>query len=840
MKCLTLILTLILFLICCSTLSLGQFSSTIDSLRLSSDTLRVDSLRSEQDTTAAVSGVDTVVTYSSTDSVVYSMSTKTMTLFNKAQINYRQIQLKSEQIHINWNTSTMTANGITDTADTTKKKHKNTPIMKDGGEEYHGFELAYNFKSKKGKIDVGDTHMDEGFYHGEDIKKMGPDVLFVADGRYTTCDDPEPHYYFASPKMKVITGDKVVAEPVYLYIADVPLFALPLGVFPNRGGRRSGIIAPAIVEDASRGRLLHHLGYYWSISDYMDINFRTDLYTKGSWALYSDYRYQLKYYFNGSLSGQYRKFIVGEANDPQRRIDESYNLNITHNQEIDPTTRANVNFTFASNNSYVNTINIQQGLNQFITSNATISKYWEGTPNSISLNVSRQQNLQNGNINEVLPSISFNHSQSYPFRFGKSLADEGSWYEQIGFSYGASMANNRSKTSMTVDSIKMNINGQDTLGIVSEFRRDRSQVISQNVGLGISPKLGNITLSPSLNYNDQRVFTSSDIPQRNTADSMLIIANQKGTQRSGFLSSGIAASTKLYGIIQPGMFGIAVLRHTLTPNLSFTYRKQIVGDNLAPKDMVMGLNVGNIFEMKTQPAEVGKEGRKIQLLNLGTSISYNFSLDSLNFSPINVDYRTGIGNLLDIGGSARFDVYKLEQVGPTAFHRVNKFLIQEEGRLARLTDFSINLSTSLSGERSSSSSRSSQIDTTQRQPVSGYYGLYREEEPDFSIPWRLSLQFSYAENKVLPFKSRSSSVRGSLEFNLTENWKFSMNGGYDITNKEIVVPNINISRDLHCWLMNFSWVPVGTYRHYQLEIRVKAPQLHDIKVTKQGSDRGIY
>jgi hypothetical protein len=158
-----------------------------------------------------------------------------------------------------------------------------------------------------------------------------------------------------------------------------------------------------------------------------------------------------------------------------------------------------------------------------------------------------------------------------------------------------------------------------------------------------------------------------------------------------------------------------------------------------------------------------------------------------------------------------------------------------------MTQFSVNLATALSGERSSSSKSSpSGADTTQRQPASGYYGLYRDEEPDFSIPWKLSLQFSYAENKVPGAQNRSASVRGGLDFNLTENWKFAMNGGYDITNKEIVVPNINISRDLHCWLMNFSWVPVGNYRSYQFEIRVKAPQLHDIKVTKQGSDRGIY
>ena len=158
-----------------------------------------------------------------------------------------------------------------------------------------------------------------------------------------------------------------------------------------------------------------------------------------------------------------------------------------------------------------------------------------------------------------------------------------------------------------------------------------------------------------------------------------------------------------------------------------------------------------------------------------------------------------------------------------------------------MTDFNLNFSSSLSGERKQSSRSPASGDTTSSpRPGNEYFGLYREEEPDFSIPWRLSLSLSYSERKVEPTPSHSSSMRGSLEFNLTENWKFSMNGGYDIANREVVVPNVNITRDLHDWIMNFSWVPVGQYRNYQFEIRFKASQLHDIKVTKQGSQSGIY
>lgn len=793
------------------------------------------------DSGASVSGVDTTINYSSADSIVYSIPAREMSLFGKGEIKYQSLQLKSDRIKIDWNRSMMTAYGVPDTSDTTGKKLKGTPVMRDGNEEYHGSELGYNFRTKKGRIDLANTTIDQGYYHGEEIKKVDRTTLFVADGRYTTCDKPEPHYFFGSPKMMVSPGQKVVAEPVYLYVADVPVFALPFGIFPNQHGRRSGIIPPKYGEDGQRGKFLSRLGYYWAISDYMDLSARTDLYTKGGWAAYADYSYALRYYFRGAISGQYKRLYTGESTDPNRTEDHSYEVSLRHNEDFDPTTRMDVDFRFASNNAYLNTIDLNQALNQFITSNASLSKSWEGTPNSIGLSVSRSQNLRTEETDETLPSLNFNHSQSYPLRWGASDADEESlpWYQKIGFSYGASAVNRRTKTAAVVGGFRATVNGRDTVLSVSDFSLNRSQSIQQNASLSIAPKLGYITVTPSLSYSDQRTFTNNDTPVRDTAANRLSFANSRESNRAGFLTTGISAATKLYAIAQPGLLGIAALRHTLTPSLSLQYSKQIVGEDPIGKQMTMGFNVGNIFEMKTMSHEEGKEGDKIQLLNIGAGISYNFSVDSLNFSPIGISYRTQIGSILDVSGNASYDLYKLD---PVSLQRVNKFLINDEHRPARLTSFGISLSTSLSGQRSTSR-QSPTVDTmvTRQQAAAGAYGMYQqEEEPDFSIPWRLGLSLDYSESKVPPFPSRSSNLRGNLEFNLTENWKFSMSGGYDVFNREVVVPNINISRDLHCWIMDFSWVPIGNYRSYQFTIHVKASQLQDIKVTKTGSERGIY
>jgi lipopolysaccharide assembly outer membrane protein LptD (OstA) len=814
-----------------------------DSIRVVPDSLRKDSLAAKRDTAAAVSGIDTVVNYASADSIVYSFATKTMSMYKKGDIRYQKMELKSDRIDIDWNTSVMTAFSAADSARDTSKKTQSLPTMKDGGEEYHGKELGYNFKTKRGRISVADTKIDQGYYYGDQIKKIGQDVLFVADGRYTTCDKPDPDYFFFSPKMKVMPGDKVIAEPVYFYVADVPIFWLPLAVFPNKAGRRSGIIAPAIAEDALHGRLLRHLGYYWAMNDYMDINLTSDLYTRGSWALFSNYRYSLRDVLNGSLSGWYRKMISGENVDPEHAVDESYSLGIVHQQTINPTTRFDVNFAFASNNAYRNTLDLNQVLNQTVNSNATLSKFWEGTPNSMSLSVSRTQNLVDGSSSEVLPSIRFNHSQSYPFRFGKTSDQSNlAWYENIGVGYSAGYSNNLSKVGVTTSGLRVPVNGGDTLLSLKDYAFNRNQLLTQDVSMNIAPKLGYVTISPSISYHDERRFFNNEGPALSPDSTAIVNASGQGTTRSGTLSTGVAASTKIYGIVQPNLLGIAAIRHTLTPSLSLTYSKQVIGDNLAPKQMVMGFSMGNIFEMKTGNPASEADMKKIQLMNVGLGASYNFSADSLNLSPLGVTFRTGIGSLLDVGGNTSFDFYSQD---PVRHQRINKFRIQNGEGLAQMTNVGLTLTTALSGEKTKGKStpeeaESDSLRRLETHPRSGFYGLHQDDEPDFGIPWKLGLTFNYSENKVQPFTSRSASLRGNLDFNLTEAWKFQVNGGYDLVSKEVVVPQISVSRDLHCWIMNFEWVPTGFGRHYQFEIRLKAPQLRDIKVTKQGSAQGIY
>jgi lipopolysaccharide assembly outer membrane protein LptD (OstA) len=731
------------------------------------------------------------------------------------------------------------------------------PDLVDGSDIYHGSKVSYNFKTKKGKIDLGTTEIENGFYYGEAIKKVEANVLFVGEGKYTTCDLEHPHYYFASPEMKVMVKDKVVARPVYLYISGVPVFALPFGVFPNERGRRSGIIAPAYGE-SGRGRYLLHFGYYWAMSDYTDWNIRADGYTRGSWTLYSDFRYVKRYDFSGGVSGSYARSIEGERGDPGYSDDRLFNLRLTHNQEFDPTTRLIVDFTFSSGSYYQRTsYNFNDLLRQNLISNATLAKSWEGTPNSMTINVRRDQNLQSGEVSEVLPSLAFSRSQTYPFRFGKGAGDgsASTWYELIGYTYNSQFLNTRSKRK----------------GVGLSFQRDERRGINHSLSVNASPKLGYITLTPFFNYSE-KWYDKSIRREFNPTDSTITTSDVKAIKAVRYYDIGVSAGTKLYGIFQPGIFDITGIRHQVTPTLSYTYQpdfskrhfgyygrytdetgreqlysfyeREVFGGAPAGERQAISLSIGNVFEMKTVSSDTAAKENKFQLLNLGVSTSYNFAADSLKFSEIGLDFRTAVGQLLSIGGGSSFNVYKFatDPADPRRGARINKFLLSEEGRLAQLTRFSISVSTTLSGEKKQAAAGSprSAADTLSR-ARSGYVGLYEEEPPDFSIPWNLSLTWNFSQSQADPrIKTRSSNISAALDFNLTESWKIRGSTNYDILNKEVAAPQISVYRDLHCWEMNFSWVPVGFNKNYRFEIRLKAPQLQDIKVTKQRSARDIF
>ena len=216
-----------------------------------------------------------------------------MFLYGKGEIKYEKTDLQSGFVELNFTSSELKAKGIERVDSLGKKIIGETPILSDNGEQYKGSKLTYNFKTKQGIISLAENQQGDKIFRGNKVRKVSKNIFFVKDGVFTTCKGNPPITYFTAKQMKIIQKDKIIAKWIFMWIAGVPIpIPVPFAVFPLNRGRHSGLILPSYGEDAARGFYLRGLGYYFAISDYIDLSLVGDYYFKGGWGARSRFRYK--------------------------------------------------------------------------------------------------------------------------------------------------------------------------------------------------------------------------------------------------------------------------------------------------------------------------------------------------------------------------------------------------------------------------------------------------------------------------------------------------------------------------------------------------------------------
>ncbi|MEI7485228.1 MAG: putative LPS assembly protein LptD [Ignavibacteriota bacterium] len=824
----------------------GFAHSQTDSSKLKDSLSVKDSVKAALDSTKfAKSDIDEIINYSAADSVVFELATNKMYLYNDAEVTYKDLKLNSGIIIVDRGTQILEAIGLTvDSAGISKVMQ--APLMNQGKDKFEGSKLTYSFRSQRGTISMGYSDADVGYYFGEKIKKVLPDLLFIKNGLYTTSTDKvDPEYYFFSPKMKLIPNDKIIAQSVFLYIEGVPVFWIPFIVLPNKSGRSSGLIVPSYGNDNNYGIYIANAGYFWAINDYTDLAAKATLFSKGRYDFSSRFRYVKKYMYNGEFNAGYSLINKGEPKDVDKITSNQWIVSLNHNQKINPTTSLSGNLTFVSGKSYYdNSTNaLPDLLRQNVVSNLTFSKFWEDSPLSFSANYYRDQNLQTGDLNERLPSVSFNVSETYPFR--KDFASsEQKLYEYFSFSYSGSLLNNRTKVS-TVNNGELVSNA----GVVNR------------VGLNFTPTFKYFNVRPYFNYTElwyNKYITRS----MNTADSVVNTNEVDAFKAVRYFNMGVSLNTKLIGIFTPKIFNVTGIKHTITPSVTYNftpdfsepkwgyygtfndvygrtekysyYERGIFGSAPAGENQSVGFALGNLFEMKTRTNDTTEN--KFQLFNINAGLNYNFAADSLKWSELFTDFRTQIGGFLNFGGSASFNLYAFDDATE---RRVNKFLFSEKGKLFDLSTFNVNVSTSYNfGFSNNGEVKKDNTDSLKIEKPT-YRSAF--DEPSVNVPLSGSLNYNFSENRQNPKQIyKNSNVSASLNVSPTPKWRFSFTASYDLQNELLSAPYVTAYRDLGSWEINFNWYPIGIYRGFFFQVRIKAPQLQDLKYTKQTNSRGVY
>ncbi len=820
---------------------------------------------------------DTTIFYEA-DHIKFLVPERITYLLHNADAKYKEMELTAAFIDVYWNKNLLVATPLPDSVSAEATERNMPTFTQKGNKPMVGRKLEYNLKTKRGRVIHGETEFQDGKYIGRRIMKEGDKILYVQSGEYTTCELARPHYYFASSKMKLILRDKVIARPIILYIHGVPVFGLPFGVFPQKGGRRaSGYIMPSFGENARDGRYLKGMGYFWAPNDYWDYRLLFDFWDERGIALRNRIRYNKRYKFKGNIGFTYDKAIFR----PDKS--ERYEVNVVHSQEINPTTSLQVNGRYLSDRNFYKqtSLNLQDRLKQQIVSNATLNKSWEGTKNSMSLNLSRTENLQNGNVTETLPRISFRRGTDQLFKppEGANFRVKNRWYYNLNYSYNASFQNSHTHQLKT-SSVYTNSYGQQIdLGkdstYVDEYRRSIQHNASLQSPLTI---LKFLHLNPSLTINEDWVpeyrepVVANDTIQVDSLGNVKFHTINQFRARHTFRFS-TSATTKLYGLFTIPFGPVKAIRHVLTPSVSYNigpdFSKRWYGyyfygtmpDGSVKKfDRFTGTQVGgtgssqtqslrlslqNLFQAKYLTTKNGEpKENKIDFLTWNISTNYNFVSKTKKWSAISSNVRASLGRKLSLTINMRHDPYKYNS--------------NQLAKIPRLTNIDFSTGFNISGKRftkvgqKSAPPDSMGLGITDTTLTDSLYSPSEFGESLFGSPasrfgqgndlWSLRMNLRYAIDKSNPAVSAAPTfwLNTNGKLNISKNWSVSMNTRFDLQKRQVVNSSISIHRDLHCWELSFQWTPTGYTRGYYLKINVKSPNLQDLKIESKGGRYNTY
>lgn len=644
------------------------------------DSLYKDTVRKSK------SALEEPVSYSAKDSITFDYTNSRAHLFGGSQVNYQNLQLTADDISLSLDSSLVHASGRPDSTGAIQGK----PLFKQGEDEYEPDRISYNFKTRKAFISNVYTQEGEGFMQSREGKRDSSGVMYVQNGKYTTCDAEHPHFYVSLTRAKMHPGKNVIFGPAYLVVEDVPLpLAIPYGFFPFSSSYKSGFIMPTYGDETTRGFYLRDGGYYFAINDKVDLKVLGEFYTKGSWGLSAQTNYKKRYRFGGNFYFSYQNTKEGEKNMPDYSVSKSFKLTWSHRQDAkaNPTQTfsASVNFATSSyeRNNLTSMYNPESYTQSTRTSSVSYSKSFSKVGLTLSGTFNLSQNMRDSSISVTLPTLSISQSCFNPFKRKKAAGQE-RWYEKIAMSYTGTLANS--------------INTKEDKLFHSSLVKDWRNGMRHQVPISASFSVLNyINVTPSFTFTD-RMYTHKVMQGWDTERQDVQRDTVYGFYNVYNYNMSISANTKLYGMYRPmPWFGgkkIAAIRHVFTPTVSFSYAPDFSQSRFGFYDsyvktdangnvstvryspfsgMMYGtvgqgmtgsvtMDVANNIEMKVRTDKDSTGYRKISLIDeLGGSLSYNMAAKRRPWSDLNLRARIKLTKKYTYSMNAVFATYAYEK-----------------------------------------------------------------------------------------------------------------------------------------------------------------------------------
>lgn len=838
--------------------------------------------------------LDHVVTFTSTDSLIL-VRRDSAYLYGEAKVTYDNLSLDAAEIQVALATNTVDALGVRDSVG----ELIGTPVFHEGEASYESQTMSYNFRTRKGFLTNVITQQGEGYITGGVTKKMPTDEYYLSRGRYTTCDKhDDPHFYLQLTKGKMRPGKDVVSGPAYMVLAGLPLpLAVPFGYFPFSESYSSGIIVPTFGDDYNRGFYLSDGGYYFAISDNIDMALTGEIYTKGSWGIRAQSTYVKRYKYSGNFNLSYLTTILGEKGSPDYSKQTNFQILWSHSQDA----KNNPNMTLSASVNFTTSGYTRNDLSSYYsqaftenTKSSTINMTYRFPRSkwSLSTTMNVSQRTQDSTLAVSFPNFTLTMSQAYPFKRKRAVGDE-KWYEKIKLSYSGQFQN--SLTAKQDQFFKKSL--------VKDWRNGMRHSIPISATFNA---FNYLNITPSISFND-RMYTQKIRRQWDPAAAAEVADTSYSLYNVWDFNASVSLDTKIYGFFQPiGFLGkkVKMIRHVLTPTVSFSgapdfgspffgyygsydypdaqgqmhtreysyFPNGLYGVPGRGKSGTLSYSLANNLEMKVKSDNDSIGEKKISLIeNLSVSQSYNFAADSMNWSNINTSLLLRLTKNFNLNLSAVWDVYtyKVNAAGQPVRVNVPRWKAGKGiGRLSSTgTSFSytFNNQTFARKKKDTNKGANGKDNGNNEDDVSdGNFGdsginpsrggqghnhgnddgpqLTDDGYVKWEFPWSLSVNYS-VNYSYGTFNYDKLEYNGKITQNLsfsgnirpTPNWAFSFSASYNFDTHKLAYMNCNITRDLHCFMMTASFVPVGPYKSYNFHIAVKSSLLSDLKYDKRSS-----
>lgn len=778
-------------------------------------------------------------------------------MFGEANIYQEGMDLTAAQINIDWNSNILEAfdkNPFND------DEYLQPTLVENGREPVSGKSMIYNIKDRRGKVLAGSTKVQNNMYMGKQITTVTDSTFYIEDCIFTSCDPSK--FYLGSKQVKIIYGDKVIAKPLNIVIGGVPIFGIPMAIFPHTNKeRRSGWIMPSFGSSENRGNYLDGLGYYFAPNDYFGSENSLIFADRQGIILKSKNQYKNRYKFSGNFNFEVRKHLNSNEQDIAK-LNESnktdFSLNWNHNQILrkDQSFRSNV--SYYSNGEYNRETSIDplKRLNQQAISNATYSKRWKNKNLSLSVNVSNKQDLMSKNKvnsnsifyqnptslnstitenNSTLPSINFRIGRKNLFKNSNNLFLSG-----VQWNYSSRILNNsknfyRAEEIMDDESITYQWEKNENGDVITS--NEANTMFKNNFSINAPFTLFDyIAVNPNININSDFVSRFRQV-SLNADDEVEFNEIEKFKNRTtGNLS--LSMTTKIYGILPIRIGNLSSVRHVMTPSITYSYSPNYLNNNSyfqefneeyydyfsgsligsTPRNSNKKINfsLGNVFQAKYSD---GDNEEKINLFSWKINTGYNLNSEEFKLSNLNSSIRSNLKNGTNIDLNLTHDFYEYDSENNIRLDKLNT--------MPRLTGIRLSTNFTLKGKQSDNKNN-----TNLSKETAAFINDLSSNN------WQSRLGISYAVNKINPDnKIENFWLNSNTSINVTSNWKLNYNARFNLIDKNIVRHNLTLYREIDCWELFVDWTPNGYAKGLYFRLNLKSDILRDLKVEQK---TGIY